>query len=363
MKILALNSSPRVGRGSKTEMMLDCLVEGMRGAGAGVEVIHLRDKKIKNCVGCFSCWTINPGHCVLKDDMTRELFPKWLDSDMVIYATPLYGYAMNAPMKLFFDRIIPAIEPYFMIHENRVHHPINQKLPGAVMLSVAGMPDPDHFNAMSQHMNYTFASPGLNLVAEIYRPASESMPAPYNKEKKADILDAAVQAGRELVENGRISPHTMERVTQPLGDAEFFVKMANLFWKSCIAEKMTPETFREKKMVVRPDDIESFMITFPFGINKEAAGEQRIILQFHFSGEVQASCYFTIEKDHISSDAGTAEEPDITIDAPFEVWMDIMTRKADGPEMFMNEKYRVTGDLEQMIELFKKEEDGTDGDS
>ncbi len=47
MKILAVNSSARRGGESKTELMLDHLVEGMTDAGADVTVAHQRDKKIK----------------------------------------------------------------------------------------------------------------------------------------------------------------------------------------------------------------------------------------------------------------------------------------------------------------------------
>ena len=89
MKVLALNSSPRGGGQSKTELMLNHLAEGMRAAGASVEVIALRIKNIKRCIGCYTCWTKTPGQCLHKDEMTSELFPKWLDADMVVYATPL----------------------------------------------------------------------------------------------------------------------------------------------------------------------------------------------------------------------------------------------------------------------------------
>lgn len=44
-KVLALNSSPRSDAESYTFMMLDQLVEGMREAGADVEVVNLRKKK------------------------------------------------------------------------------------------------------------------------------------------------------------------------------------------------------------------------------------------------------------------------------------------------------------------------------
>ncbi len=90
MKVLALNSSLRQDGESRTELMLDHLVKGMREAGADVEVVNLRDKTINYCMGCFSCDTITPGKCIIPDDMTQELYPKWLASDLCIYATPLF---------------------------------------------------------------------------------------------------------------------------------------------------------------------------------------------------------------------------------------------------------------------------------
>ena len=60
MKVLALNSSPRGGGQSKTEFLLNHLVQGMEEAGAEVEVVALRKKKINYCAGCFTCWTKTP---------------------------------------------------------------------------------------------------------------------------------------------------------------------------------------------------------------------------------------------------------------------------------------------------------------
>ena len=76
MKVLALNSRLRRGGQSKTAIMLSCLVAGMRDAGAEVEVVNLREKRIKHCIGCFTCWTKTPGKCIHQDDMSRELLPK-----------------------------------------------------------------------------------------------------------------------------------------------------------------------------------------------------------------------------------------------------------------------------------------------
>ena len=106
-------------------------------------------------------------------------------------------------------------------------------------------------------------------------------------------------------------------------------------------------------MIPRPDCLENFMLLFPLGLNSEAAGDGKVTLQFNFSGEVEGSCCFMIEKDNIGVKEGTSESPEITIETPFDVWMDIITRKADGQKLFMEQKYKVNGDLLLMMQLFK----------
>ena len=81
---ISLNSSLRGDGQSRTELLLTHLVKGMREAGAEVETVNLREKKIQYCLGCFTCLTKTPGQCALKDDMSEELYLKWLESDLCI---------------------------------------------------------------------------------------------------------------------------------------------------------------------------------------------------------------------------------------------------------------------------------------
>jgi len=120
MKILALNSSPRSDGQSMTKLMLNHLTDGMRTAKADVEIVDLRKVTIKNCIGCFSCWTKTPGVCIHKDDMSNALYPKWLESDLVVYATPLYHYTVNASLKAFIERTLPILEPFFQFPFDRL---------------------------------------------------------------------------------------------------------------------------------------------------------------------------------------------------------------------------------------------------
>ena len=74
-------------------------------------------------------------------------------------------------------------------------------------------------------------------------------------------------------------------------------------------------------------------------------------IQFNFSGENKGSCYLSIADGTIIGRQGKANQPDLAVNTPFEVWMDILTGKADGQQMFMEQKYTVEGDLELLLKM------------
>ena len=280
--------------------------------------------------------------------MTRELFPQWVECDLVIYATPLYHYTVNAEMKAFIERTLPAVSPFFERKDEKTFHPMRYKPPKGVVLSVAGFPEDSAFDQLSSYVNFLFKK---GLVAEIYRPAAESMMARPFRDKRIDILNATTQAGRELVESNGVSPKTMARIKQRVADPQELAQVGSLMWKACIAEGLTPRELYRKGIVPRPDSIETFMGILKMGFNPESAGDTRSILQFTFSGEVSGSCYFAIQNGTIEAASGTAEKPDLSVEAPFDVWMDIVTGKADGQEMFMRGQYKAVGDKALLMRM------------
>ncbi|MEW5913995.1 MAG: flavodoxin family protein [Thermodesulfobacteriota bacterium] len=239
-KVLALNSSPRPQGLSRTRLMLDHLVQGMEQAGAQVETVHLAKKKIKYCTGCYHCWFKSPGMCIQQDDMTRELYPKWLATDIVVYATPLYNDSMNALLKTFVERTIPSYLPTFVWENGRTNHPARSGFPAIVLLSVAGMPEMANFDLMSAHARFHFQKEGKRLLAEIYRPAAETYADPSRRQLWADILDAVRQAGQELVEQEAVSPATLARIGQPVGDPEMLCGRINKIMQICQDRGITP---------------------------------------------------------------------------------------------------------------------------
>ena len=355
MKVMALNSSPRGGGQSKTEIMLKSLVEGLVEAGAEVEVVDLRKKKVNNCAGCFSCWTKTPGTCIHQDDMTQELFPKWLESDLVIYASPLYHFTVNAEMKSFIERTLPVLEPFLMQQDGRTYHPLRKKHPKMVVLSVAAFPDDAVFDQLSSWINFIYGGyhpDGKALVAEIYRPMAEGLTIPYFKDMAAGILAATRQAGREIGATMTISDETMALVRQPMiENPGVFLEFGNLIWQTCIAEGITPREFGKRGVMPRPDSINLYIELMKIGFNAGSANGLEAKIQFNFSGENQGPCFIAIKDGSITGQPGNAIQPSVTVNTPFEVWMDIITGKADGQQMFMDQKYTVEGDLELLMQM------------
>jgi len=355
MKVMALNSSPRGDGQSKTALMLKSLVEGMDEAGAEVTTVSLGKKTIKPCAGCFNCWTKTPGTCIHKDDMARELFPQWLEADLAVYASPLYHYTVNSVMKAFIERTLPALEPFFIPNGNRTVHPLRRRPPKVALLSVAGFPEESVFEQLSSWVNFIFGRNSVHensLVAEIYRPMSEALAIPYFQEKAAEVLDATRQAGRELVTDLKVSAETTARIRQPMvDDPAALLEIGNLMWQTCIAEGITPREFGKRGAPPRPNSISSYLELMKMGFNPGSAGGLEATLQFNFRGEKQGSCFLSISDGSITAGQATVDRPDLTVNAPFEVWMDILTGKADGQQMFLEQKYTAEGDLALLMRM------------
>ena len=99
MKIFGIMGSPR--KGGNTEILLDSALQVAGKMGVTVSKISLRDKVIAPCNGCLRC--TKTGKCVIKDDM-QGIYKKMLESDGIIWATPVYFWSMSSLTKMVMDR-------------------------------------------------------------------------------------------------------------------------------------------------------------------------------------------------------------------------------------------------------------------
>ena len=101
MKITILNGSPKKGN---TAAMADAFCEGATAAGHEVEILHVGRMKIGGCLGCEYCHGKGEGKCVQKDDM-EKVMPAYLESDMIVFASPIYYFSMTTQMEAAIQRV------------------------------------------------------------------------------------------------------------------------------------------------------------------------------------------------------------------------------------------------------------------
>lgn len=99
-KVLIISASPR--KHGNSDLLCDQFLAGAKDAGNHAEKIFLRDKKIHYCLACDVCKQ-NGGTCVQKDDMA-QILEKFLAAEVIVMATPVYFYTMDAQMKTLIDR-------------------------------------------------------------------------------------------------------------------------------------------------------------------------------------------------------------------------------------------------------------------
>lgn len=98
--VLILSGSPR--KGGNSDLLCEQFMLGAEESGNRTEKFFLRDKKINYCTACDICRG-NGGACVQNDDMA-EILDKMAAADVIVMATPVYFYTMDAQMKTLIDR-------------------------------------------------------------------------------------------------------------------------------------------------------------------------------------------------------------------------------------------------------------------
>lgn len=101
-KVLILSGSPR--KGGNSDILCDEFARGAKESGNEVEKIRIAEKNVGYCRACYYCAKHN-GECVIKDDMA-EILQKMIDADVIVLASPVYFYSIDAQLKAVIDRTV-----------------------------------------------------------------------------------------------------------------------------------------------------------------------------------------------------------------------------------------------------------------
>lgn len=225
MKVLAINASPHKDKGN-TAMILGPFLDGMKEAGADVEIYYTSDLTIKPCLGDHACQLRTPGKCIQDDDM-QWILPKVGQAEILVWATPVYDDGVTGPMKMLMDRLIPGAGYSIELRDGRLRHPLLVKgTPKKLALvSNCGFPEMETFDPMLAHIKAYCANASAEFAGALLRPAGPAMANMLkNGAPVADILEAAREAGRQLARDGRMSDEVLSRVSRPIISQEGMIQ-------------------------------------------------------------------------------------------------------------------------------------------
>jgi multimeric flavodoxin WrbA len=238
MKVTIFNGSPRGEKGN-THFMVKEFSKGCEQAGAEVENIFLVQRKISPCRGCFTCWIKTPGVCVIKDDMA-ELIRKFGESDIVVFATPVYVDNVTGIMKNFMDRLVAAADPHFEKDEGGecVHISKSEKPPKLVVISNCGFPEQSHFQVLELLFKRVARNMRTEVIGEIYRGGGAILQeAPLILKPLIIRYKRLLQiAGIEIIKKQRLSQETRQKLEKPLISDEKYITAANAHFDALLAK-------------------------------------------------------------------------------------------------------------------------------
>jgi len=238
MKITIFNGSPH-GKNGNTNVIVEEFLKGAMETGAEIENIFLVKKHIEHCLGCSNCWIKTPGRCIIKDDM-EELLRKFISSDIVGFATPIYFDNVTGIMKNFIDRLKPLVDPHFEKDKGISRHLRRfKKYPKFLVISNCGFPKQDNFQILHLLFKKTARSIHTEVIAEIYRDSGELLTVQGFKKIISEYKKVVRKAGKEVANNLRLSEDTILQLKKPIIPDDQYIRLANQNWDKLLLNVKT----------------------------------------------------------------------------------------------------------------------------
>jgi multimeric flavodoxin WrbA len=227
MKLLALNASLR-GEHGHTAFLVNKIFDGAAAEGAVCESIILSKHKINHCLACEKCQAKESYlKCVQegKDDV-KAIFDKMVEADIVIYASPVYIFAMSSLLKALLERMYGTADcsDLRVSKSGLMFHHINSRIsskPFVSLICCDNMEDETPKNVISYFCTFSrfMDAPQVGLLVR-----NGGRLAGYGKDAARQpisprikyIYEAYTEAGRELATRGNISKPTQKKASQEI---------------------------------------------------------------------------------------------------------------------------------------------------
>ena len=188
MKVLGIMGSPRIG--GNTDLLLDKALDGVQSQGAEVEKILVNSLNINPCQECYHC--LEEGECVINDDMD-DVYPKLLDADVIIVASPMFFYGIPSQLKALIDRCQALwVRKYILKQEP------SDSMRKGIFIGVGATKGEKLFDGAIMVVNYFFKTIGVDYADELLvRGVDQSGEIKEHPTALSDAFELGKKAGRK----------------------------------------------------------------------------------------------------------------------------------------------------------------------
>jgi len=337
MNVLIINGSPK-GKNSNTYKLTTAFVEGIKRKNSkdlNIEEIQTNKLNIKDCLGCFSCWNKTPGKCVIDDDM-KDVINKLLWADITIWSFPLYYFNIPSKLKNLIDRELPMVLPFMVKESESGSHPTRYDMKGKrnVLISTCGFYTTEgNYDSVTSMFDHLL---GKNSYEKIFCSQGELFRVPELSKRTNEYLEYVKNAGTEYID-GKIEDETRKKLNTLLFPKETFEAMADASWG---VEKETGEKLDESLV---------FTKQMAALYNKKSYKGKNIVLEMDYT-DIDKRYQIILKENGVEVLTDNFLEYTTKIETPYSVWCDIATGKITGEQALMEQKYKVKGDFNLMIQ-------------
>jgi multimeric flavodoxin WrbA len=176
----------------KADTLYKIISDHLEGIGWEINAFSPQDKSIAPCQGCFGCWIKTPGICVIDDD-GRDVVKMAVQSNMIVFLSPVTFGGYSSDLKKAIDRLIPITLPFFMKIDGEIHHK-HRYAQSPLLIGVGILSNPDEES--EQIFKTLVARNAINLHSPLS--AAGVVLRDYIPEKmKAEIKTLFAKAGVE----------------------------------------------------------------------------------------------------------------------------------------------------------------------
>jgi hypothetical protein len=221
VQVLVINGSARKQKGY-TAMVLEPFMNGMREAGAGLDLLYSELLNVKPCIGDFSCWYGNPGKCHINDTM-QSVYPKLKAADILVLGIPVY-FPLPGAMQNLLNRFMPLMHPILKYRNGHTQIQFHDdvKIKKIALVSVCGWWEKGNFDTVTRFAKEICQKANVEFAGSVLRPHAYLLSE--EKDKADKVFEALKKVGFSLVKDGVLPKDLLDVIAEPLIFEEEFRK-------------------------------------------------------------------------------------------------------------------------------------------